>query len=69
MKRILTGRTVSDAQKILKKFNDIRVRIGFNGKFKKYLGFAFLPEYIKLLEIKNVFSDIQKNENVIFLTV
>lgn len=69
MKRIIIGRTVNDVRKILSRFNVISIRVGFNNKFKKYLGLPFIPEYLKILEIKNVFVDIKEEKEQIFLTV
>ena len=69
MKRIIIGRTVNDVRKILSRFNVISIRVGFNNKFKKYLGLTFIPEYLKILEIKNAFVDIKEDKEQIFLTV
>ena len=69
MKRIIIGRTVNDVRKILSRFNVISIRVGFNNKFKKYLGLPFIPEYLKILEIKNAFVDIKEDKEQIFLTV
>lgn len=69
MKKIIIGRTVDDVRKILSRFNVISIRVGFNNKFKRYLGLTFIPEYLKILEIKNAFIDIKEGKEQIFLTV
>lgn len=69
MKKIIIGRTVDDVRKILSRFNVISIRVGFNNKFKRYLGLTFIPEYLKILEIKNAFIDIKEDKEQIFLTV
>ena len=69
MKKIVVGRTINDARKILKNFDIISIRLGFNNKYTKYYGFKALPEYLKMLLVLNVFSVFKNDEKHIFLTV
>ena len=69
MKKIVVGRTINDARKILKNFDSISIRLGYKNKYIKYHGFGLMPEYFKMLIVLNVFSVFKNNEKHIFLTV
>ena len=69
MKRILTGRTVEDAHNVLKNFDQIKIRVGFDVRFKTYLSTQMIPSFLNMMYIKNVFSDRTDGHNSIFLTV
>ncbi len=69
MEKIVVGRTINDARKILKNFDIISIRLGFSNKYTKYYGLKSLPEYLKMLIVLNVFSVFKNDEKHIFLTV
>ena len=68
----ILNKSVNDAEKVISKFNNIKVRCKFNGEYsqyKQYYGFAFFPEWLKMLTIKHVYVAERKEGFVLYLTV
>ena len=65
----ILNKSVNDAEKVISKFNNIKGRYKFNGEYKQYYGFAFFPEWLKMLTIKHVYVAERKEGFVLYLTV
>lgn len=65
----IIGQSILSAEKIIRKFNNIRVRIGFSGEYVQYYGYDFFPLWLKILNVKYLYVAKRKEEQVLFLTV